>query len=117
MQRGDKNAEETAYTVDSIKSVLKEYANIELADEEAIDLQGRLTVDKDTYLLAWEIGSVIAEHYGIATMSPELRALSSTGGHTANMVPLFAEGYGADAFNGVLDNVEVFELILEIINQ
>jgi alkaline phosphatase len=41
----------------------------------------------------------------------------STGGHTAQMVPLFAAGQGAAAFGGMIDNYRVGQMLLEIVRR
>jgi len=41
----------------------------------------------------------------------------TTGGHTAQMVPLFASGPGAEAFAGMIDNNRVGQLLLEVVRR
>lgn len=41
----------------------------------------------------------------------------TTAGHTAQMVPLFASGPGAEAFGGMLDNYRVGQMLLEIVRR
>ena len=41
----------------------------------------------------------------------------TTGGHTAQMVPLFASGPGAEAFGGMIDNHRVGQMLLEIVRR
>ena len=41
----------------------------------------------------------------------------TTGGHTAQMVPLFASGPGAEAFAGMIDNYRVGQMLLEIVRR
>jgi alkaline phosphatase len=41
----------------------------------------------------------------------------TTGGHTAQMVPLFASGPGAQAFGGMIDNFRVGQMLLEIVRR
>ncbi|WP_242035178.1 alkaline phosphatase [Mesobacillus harenae] len=104
-------------TDESIKSVFKEYANIDLTEAEVAELKNNI---KDTdgkvyaaYRTGWEIGSVIAKHNNVGVVSREIRAEGATGGHTGNMVPVFATGLGSERFEGVLDNTEVIKLIAE----
>ncbi|MED1601718.1 alkaline phosphatase [Alkalihalophilus marmarensis] len=47
-------------------------------------------------------------------MNRDIRAASATGGHTGNMVPVFASGVGAEQFNGVLDNTDISNIIAEV---
>lgn len=46
-----------------------------------------------------------------------LTAEYTTGGHTPEMVPLFASGPGAEAFAGMIDNHRVGQLLLEIVRR
>ncbi|WCE30253.1 alkaline phosphatase [Vibrio sp. SCSIO 43137] len=104
-----------SFTIDSIKSVFKEYAGFEVTDAQAEELnknslssKGKL---KYQYKIGWEIGSMIAEHYQAGAIDRAVRANSSTGGHSSNMVPLFAAGPGSQYFEGVLNNTDVPKLI------
>ena len=108
-------------TDDSVKEVFKTYANIELTDEEVAEFKNNI---KDSsgkvyaaYRAGWEIGSVIAKHNKVGVVSRDVRAESSTGGHTGNMVPVFATGLGSERFEGVLDNTDVIKLIAEAARQ
>ncbi|MFW6267024.1 MAG: alkaline phosphatase [Halanaerobium sp.] len=105
------------YTADSVKSVFEEYADISLTDEEVAEFNKNV-LDEDgnlkyTYLVGWEIGSVIAEEYQAGVLNREVRANSSTGGHTLNSVPIFAYGEGAEAFNGMMQNTEFSDLLFD----
>ncbi|WP_027339849.1 alkaline phosphatase [Halonatronum saccharophilum] len=110
------------YTAESIRRVFSEYANIDLDDEEIEEFQdnvwdgndpeGRLVFE---HIVGWEIGSVIAYYYDGGVMHRRTRARSdSTGGHTANTVPVLAYGVGAENFDGVLDNIEIPKMITDI---
>ncbi|MCE7792325.1 alkaline phosphatase [Salipaludibacillus sp. CUR1] len=106
------------YTPESVRSVVQEYANFEMTDEE-IDAFNEYIYDEEGELRfpheqGWEIGSFIADQYGAGIMSREIRAASSTGGHTGNMVPVFAEGLGAERFNGTLDNTDITQILAEV---
>ncbi len=107
-----KNEAKTAFTINSIKSVFKTYAAIDISTEDAKLLNQRSMGKKGIldydYKIGWEIGSMIADHYGVAAMASSIRAQSKTGGHTGNMVPVFAYGSGAEVFEGVMDNTEIF---------
>jgi len=109
----EKNADETAYTVDSIISVIQEYSGITPSQEEALGLQSRLLVELYSYKLGYQIGSFLAEKLGVGGMVDSLREFGGTGGHTAAWVPVFAEGPGADAFCGTYDNTDLITLIKE----
>jgi alkaline phosphatase len=108
---------EPGMTVKSIKNVFKEYANIELTDQEAKDFNESI-INNDgnmyySYMIGWEIGSVIAEKYYAGSLTSEIRAESPTGGHTLNSVPVFAYGPESEGFNAVLDNTEVYDVLFE----
>ncbi len=100
-----------AFEPESIKSVLKYYANFEINDREIElylkSLQSKQGIVYPERLPAWELGSLIANKYYAGVVNTKIRKISSTGGHTGNHVPLFAYGIGADTFNGVLDNTDV----------
>ena len=100
------------FTTESIREVFAEveYAGItDLSEDEIAVIQA--VSDQYSYKVGWEIGSVISARANMGSMSTEVRALSPTGGHTANMVPLFAYGPGAEIFSGVLDNTDVARII------
>ncbi len=50
----------------------------------------------------------------ITDRTVSLRAVYTTGGHTAQMIPLFASGPSAERFGGIIDNWRVGELLLEL---
>jgi alkaline phosphatase len=52
-------------------------------------------------------------------VSPDSTLVSryTTGSHTAQMVPLFASGPGAQMFGGIKSNWKVGELLLEIVRR
>lgn len=62
---------------------------------------------------------VTADHetggFAIAEQNGQLRALFSTDYHTGEMVPLFADGPGAERFAGIRENYEVGRLLMEIV--
>ncbi|WP_176560341.1 alkaline phosphatase [Brevibacillus dissolubilis] len=106
------------FTADSLRAVFKQYANIELTDAEIASFNQRV---KDragkvyaSYRIGWEIGSLIASHNSVGVMSSDVRTLSGTGGHTANMAPLFAYGVGAENFDGVLDNTDIPRMLAKM---
>ncbi|MDQ0269404.1 alkaline phosphatase [Cytobacillus purgationiresistens] len=105
----DKNG--TGYDLTSMHTVMKEYAGIDLTDEELKDVHDRIMSSRGKVYpqnkAAWEIGSLIAEknHAGIVTS--KIRTLSSAGGHTGNPIILMAYGKGEEEFHGVLDNTDI----------
>ncbi|WP_404355481.1 alkaline phosphatase [Cytobacillus firmus] len=108
------------YRSESVKGVLKKYANIDLTQQEIEAFNGKL-MNTDSkvypqYLAAWEIGSLIAEKYHGGILTDTVRALSSTGGHTGNMIPLFAYGNGSETFTGVLENTDIPKKIAGLMN-
>jgi alkaline phosphatase len=99
------------YRTDSVRNVFKTYANIDLSDDE-ISQFNNSTKDPEgkvypTHQIGWEIGSIIARHHHIGVVSSSVRSESSTGGHTGNLVPIFAYGTGAEVFHGVFDNTDI----------
>ncbi|MCP3026563.1 alkaline phosphatase [Halobacillus sp. A5] len=108
--------EETGtFSEESVKQVFQEYANIEISDAEVEEFLSHVQ-DSDgevypAYRVGWEVGSVIAAHYKVGALDTEIRAESGTGGHTGNMVPVFATGAGSEDFEGVMDNTDIVELI------
>ncbi|MFJ7831459.1 alkaline phosphatase [Peribacillus sp. NPDC097284] len=99
----------------SVISAFKNYAHISLTPEEAQQLidhvRSNRTLVYPQHSIDWEIGSTIAKHYKAGVADRSIRAASSTGGHTANMVPVFATGPGSEAFDGVLDNTDISQII------
>ncbi len=113
-----KNEEGNGYTPESVKEVVKTYANIELTDEQVdqfnkdvLDADGNLMLE---YQVGQEIGSIIAAHYKAGVMSRDVRAESATGGHSGNMVPVFSYGVGAEDFEGVLNNTDIPNILANI---
>ncbi|WP_370224736.1 alkaline phosphatase [Cytobacillus sp.] len=108
------------YRSESVKNVLKKYANIDLTEQEIETFNGKLMkTDSQVYpqyLAAWEIGSLIAEKYHGGILTNKVRSLSSTGGHTGNMIPLFAYGIGSETFTGVMENTDIPKRIARLLN-
>ncbi|MBU8770488.1 alkaline phosphatase [Cytobacillus oceanisediminis] len=108
------------YRSESVKDVLKKYANIDLTEQEIKAFNGKLiTTDSQVYpqyIAAWEIGSLIAEKYHGGILTNKVRSLSSTGGHTGNMIPLFAYGNGSETFTGVMENTDIPKRIAQLMN-
>lgn len=113
-----KNKNGVGYTNKSIKNVFKKYAHIELSDTEAKKFQQHVHPLKDQVYpdqhVAWNIGSMIANHYHAGVTNRTAQKLSSTGGHTSNMIAVFAYGNGADQFHGVIDNTDIPKKIASI---
>ncbi|NHM29348.1 alkaline phosphatase [Neobacillus terrae] len=99
------------FTAESVKSAFYHYAGLMITDKEVSDFNLRIKANKGQMYAskhaAWEIGSIIAQHMNAGINSSRIRALSSTGGHTANMVPIFAFGPGSERFDGVFNNIEI----------
>ncbi|MDF9758850.1 MULTISPECIES: alkaline phosphatase [Peribacillus] len=100
---------------ESVVSAFKKYAHISLTDQEVhqfIDnVKKNRTLVYPQHQIDWEIGSTIAKHYKAGVADRSIRAASSTGGHTANMIPIFASGPGSEAFDGVIENTDVSKII------
>lgn len=111
----------TGYTKESVKDVFKTHASIDLTDEEVDEFNRSIVSEEDNslyapYKIGWEIGSIIAAEHHVGVMSPEVRALSDTGGHTGNMVPVFAYGPKSEQFEGILDNIDIAKLLSDIMD-
>jgi alkaline phosphatase len=103
-----------SFTPESIQAVFKEYAGFELTQEQIAEFNQHVVAKgklKYQYKIGWEIGSLIAQHYQVGAINRDVRAASSTGGHSSNMIALFAAGPGAEHFEGVLNNTDVPKLI------
>ncbi|WP_254901754.1 alkaline phosphatase [Thalassobacillus devorans] len=114
-QQLETDEETGTFTVDSVKQVFSEHANIDLTDEEVDEFLVNVR-DNDgevyaEYRVGWEIGSIIADYYKVGAVDTDIRAESDTGGHTGNMVPVFATGAGSEDFEGVMDNSDIINLI------
>ncbi|MDX6151833.1 alkaline phosphatase [Marinococcus sp. PL1-022] len=105
------------YTDESIQQVFSEYADIDITNEELEAFRANIEDDAGEvypeYQVGWEIGSIIADHYSVGALDTEIRAESDTGGHTGEMVPVFAAGAGSDHFSGYMDNTDIKGLIEE----
>ncbi|MGE7761837.1 alkaline phosphatase [Peribacillus sp. NPDC097895] len=99
----------------SVVTVFKKYAHISLTDHEVqqfIDnVRKNRTLVYPKHRIEWEIGSTIANYHKAGVADRSIRAASSTGGHTANMIPVFAAGPGSEAFEGVIDNTDISKII------
>jgi len=106
------------FTAKSVKEVFKTYANIDLTNEEVTQFNKAVKDNEglvySSHKVDWEMGSVIATKNHVGVASSQVRLLSSTGGHTGNMVPVFAYGVGAEQFDGILDNTDVSKIIAKI---
>ena len=99
------------YTNKSIKKVFQQYAGITLSKEQLRSFQDSIQPKTDQVYpeqhIAWNIGNMIAKHYHAGITDREVQGLSSTGGHTSNMIVVFAYGIGAEQFHGIMDNTEI----------
>jgi len=114
------NEETGDYTAESIKAMFKKHANIEVTDEEVKEFNKNIKGSDGKvyyqYRVGWEVGSIIAKHLKAGVVDRSVRADGDTGGHTGNMVPVFAEGVGAENFEGVLDNTDISKIIADLTN-
>lgn len=105
------------YTDESIQQVFSEYADIDITNEELEAFRANIEDDEGEvypeYQVGWEIGSIIADHNSVGALDTEIRAESDTGGHTGEMVPVFAAGAGSEHFTGYMDNTDIKGLIEE----
>ena len=107
--------------IESVKDVFKEYAGVELSDQEAKEFNESILQDdgslKYPYLIGYQIGSIIAKKYDAGVLTPEVRAKSSTAGHTLNSVPIFAYGEESEEFNDVIQNTEFAEILFKALGK
>lgn len=112
-----KNANGIGYTNKSIKQVFHQYANMTVTDEDTALFNSQINPKKGQVYpeqhVAWEIGNMIAKHNHAGVLNRTIEELSSTGGHTSNMIPVFAYGKGAETFHGVLDNTDIPKKLAE----
>ncbi len=84
----------------------------------ALGLLSRQAADSaDSAAIRMEITSARLSAQAKGARTERLVADYTTIGHTAQMVPLFASGPGAEAFAGMIDNHRVGQLLLEIVRR
>jgi alkaline phosphatase len=81
-----------------------------LLSKQAADSVDSATVDM-------QIAAARMQNTARTARSERLSADYTTGSHTAQMVPLFATGPGAESFAGMIDNFRVGQLLLEIVRR
>ena len=110
-----KAADGKSFEPASVRAVIKKYAGFEVTDQQVAEFNKNVLSEKGKlkyqYKVGWEIGSIIDEHYQAGVIDRDVRANSSTGCHSSNMVPLFAAGPGSQYFEGVLNNTDVPKLV------
>lgn len=104
------------YTTESIMELFQKYANIKLTNEELAQFKERIKKQDGSIYpeqkVGREIGRIIASHYHAGILDGTTQQLSrTTGGHTGNMIALFAFGKGAERFHGVIDNTDISKII------
>ncbi|PKG25690.1 alkaline phosphatase [Niallia nealsonii] len=106
-----KNKNGIGYTNESIRKVFKQYAHMTLSNRDIALFQSDIKTDQGQVYpeqqVAWEIGNRIAKHYHAGSLDRSIEKLSTTGGHTSNMIAVFAYGKGASQFHGVMDNTDI----------
>ncbi len=114
-----KDPSTNSYTSGSVISVFKEYAGIDLTENEVSTFLSKIKDQSGTIypenVVSWIMGSMIAEYNKVGVVSLDV-VLSSptTAGHTANMIPVFAYGPSSEKFEGVLENIDIPKIITEI---
>ncbi len=115
-----------AHDNESLGAIVAEMLDLDRAIGVALEYQARhpetlivVTADHETGGLAIQRAgpsdtTVHAQHMGDAS---GLVARYTTGGHTAQMVPLFASGPGAERFGGIKTNWRIGELLLEVVRR
>jgi alkaline phosphatase len=71
----------------------------------------------DSAIVRMQITAVRLRANARGAHTERLFADYTTPGHTAQMVPLFASGPGAEAFAGIIDNYRVGQMLLEIVRR
>lgn len=94
-----------------LRDVIAEVLDLDMAVRQALIFRERRP---NTLII------VVADHStgGLALHYGEDRSFGAhytTEGHTAELVPLFAAGPGAEAFGGLMDNDRVGRLLLEMV--
>lgn len=116
----NQTSQEFPYQPASVKSIIKKYSGIDIHDELIFKLIQNMTNEQGVlipeYKVGWEIGSLIASQLNAGVLDRRVRYQSSTGGHTSNMVPLFAYGPNSQLFHGVLNNTDIPKLIRLLMN-
>ena len=84
----------------------------------ALGLLTRPAADSaDSAIVRMQITAARLRRSARGATTERLFADYTTGGHTAQMVPLFASGPGAQAFGGMIDNYKVGQMLLEIVRR
>jgi len=71
----------------------------------------------DSLAMTMQITSARMQNAARTARAERLTAAYTTGGHTGEMVPLFASGPGAEAFGGMIDNFRIGQMLLEIVRR
>lgn len=71
----------------------------------------------DSLAVRMEITSARMQNAARTARAERLAVDYTTGGHTGEMIPLFASGPGAEAFGGMIDNHRVGQMLLEIVRR
>jgi alkaline phosphatase len=82
---------------------------------DRLTTQAADSADSTAYRMAVTAARLRANARGART--ERLFADYTTGGHTGQMVPLFAAGQGAQAFGGMNDNYVIGQMLLEIVRR
>lgn len=84
----------------------------------AVGLMNKPTADSmDVTATQMQIASARMQATARNAKGERLVAEYTTGGHTGQMVPLFASGPGAEAFGGMNDNSRIGQMLLEIVRR
>lgn len=98
-------------TADSLDGAVRGLARI-------IDLLTEAAADSaDSAAVRMQITAARLRNQARGARTESLVADYTTRGHTAQMVPLFASGPGAEAFGGMIDNHRVGQLLLRIVHR
>jgi alkaline phosphatase len=115
-----------AHDNDSLEAVVAEMLDLDRAIGVALEYRRLhpetlivVTADHETGGLAVQMAgqSDRTTHAPYAGDASDLVARYTTGSHTAEMVPLFATGPGAERFGGINDNAEIGALLMETVRR
>ncbi|MTI94616.1 MAG: alkaline phosphatase [Firmicutes bacterium] len=105
--------EDNNFVVESLREVIDTYTGIsDLTDDEIEYLQE--VSELPTFLSGGRLGDIVAKRANAGVIYGPIRDICPTEGHTANPVPLYAYGPGAESFGGLLDNTDVARIIAEL---
>lgn len=102
---------------DPLAAIAAEMLDLDEAVEVALEYQARNPETLIVVTADHETGGLAVQQVQLLADSSVLVARYTTENHTANMVPLFASGPGAERFGGIKENWRVGELLREAVSR